>query len=218
MKTVRGLKRRSFIYTGGLTGILAALGLNRTAHAGHLEAERFGERIAERYPAFDDARSRKVIFVAHCVINQNARCNGSAMTPSAMPGIAELLIANQIGIAQMPCPELGCLGLGREGMIYDQLCTHGSRRYLRALAQDIVYQARQYLGHGFKVLGVVGINCSPSCGVDCHAYNGEAPGRGAFMEELTAALREDGLELPLIGVADEKMDQSLADLKKLIGV
>ncbi|MFC2077088.1 hypothetical protein ACFLT7_08400, partial [candidate division KSB1 bacterium] len=125
------------------------------------------------------------------------------------------LLRRNIGIIQMPCPELGCLGLGREGLIYDQLSTHGNRRYLKGLARDVVYQTRQYLKHGFRVLGILGINCSPSCGVDCHAYNGAKPGKGAFMEELTEELRLEGLELPVIGVADRESDKAVPVIERL---
>lgn len=171
--------------------------------------------MIERYPPFNDARSKKVIFVAHCIINMNARCNGSGVAPSAMEKIPEFLLKHHIGIAQMPCPELGCLGLGREGNIYDQLSTPGNRKYLKSLAQDVIYQVKQYRKQNFKVLGVLGINCSPSCGVDCHADNGSKPGKGAFMEELTEALEAAGLEMPVIGVMNAEADKAVAQLEKL---
>ena len=207
--------RRRFL--GRITGLsaLAALFPCRLFGISELVKNRFGERMIERYPPFDDARSKKVIFVAHCIINQSARCNGSAETPSAVAKIPEFLLKQHIGIIQMTCPELGCLGLGREGLIYDQLSTPGNRRYLKSLAQDVVYQVKQYRKQNFKVLGVLGINCSPSCGVDCHAYNGRKPGKGAFMEELTKALEAARLELPVIGVTDAEPDQALAVLEKL---
>ena len=62
---------------------------------------------------------------------------------------------------------------------------------------------------------MLGINCSPSCGVDCHAYSGAKPGKGAFMEELTEEFDKAGLEIPLIGVVDAEPDKALSELKKL---
>jgi predicted secreted protein len=215
MRFSRFLSRRAFL--GGVSG-LSVLGTflqRKLLYGGRFEGESFDGRMIDRYPAFDDARSKKVIFVAHCLINQNARCNGSAETPASVRGIPEYLLQNQIGIAQMPCPELSSLGLGREGLIYDQLSTPGSRRHLKLIAQDIAYQITQYRKHGFKVLAVLGINCSPSCGVDCHAYNGRKPGKGAFMEELTEEFNNTGLEIPLIGVADTEPEKALAEIKAL---
>jgi len=207
--------RRDFL--GRISGLsaLAAIFPSRLLGVSEFVKNKFGERMIERYPPFDDARSKKVIFVAHCIINMNARCNGSWVAPSAMEKIPEFLLKHHIGIVQMPCPELGCLGLGREGNIYDQLSTPGNRKYLKSLAQDVVYQVKQYRKQNFKVLGVLGINCSPSCGVDCHADNGRKPGKGAFMEELTEALEAAGLEMPVIGVNNAEADQAVARLEKL---
>lgn len=215
MRLTSLLKRRDFL--GGITGLfaLAACFPRKSWSISELEKNKSGERMIERYPPFDDKRSRKVIFVAHCVINQNARCNGSAETPSAIPGIPELLLKKRIGIIQMPCPELGCLGLGREGLIYDQLSTPGNRRFLRTIARDVAYQIRQYRKQGFRVLGIMGIDCSPSCGVECHAYNGEEPGKGAFMEELTEVLDKEGLQLPVFGVRDAEPEKALAWIEEL---
>ena len=215
MRFARLFSRRAFLAGASGLSVVAAIFGKKPLYGGRFEGKNFDERMIERYPAFDDNRSGKVIFVAHCVINQNARCNGSAETPASIPAIPEFLLNNQIGIAQMPCPELGCLGLGREGLIYDQLSTHGNRRYLRLLAQDVVYQIKQYLKHGFKVLAVLGINCSPSCGVDCHAYNGRKPGKGAFMEEFTEEMDKAGLDIPVIGVMDADPDKALEQIKKL---
>ena len=207
--------RRAFL--GRISGLsaLAALFPFKLFGISEFVKNKFGERMIERYPSFNDARSKKVIFVAHCIINMNARCNGSGVAPSAMEKIPEFLLKHHIGIAQMPCPELGCLGLGREGNIYDQLSTPGNRKYLKSLAQDVIYQVKQYRKQNFKVLGVLGINCSPSCGVDCHADNGSKPGKGAFMEELTEALEAAGLEMPVIGVMNAEADKAVAQLEKL---
>ena len=62
---------------------------------------------------FTDKRSKKVIFVAHCVLNQNAISDGTALYPSAHTDIIQKLLKSQVGIVQLPCPELLCLGLDR---------------------------------------------------------------------------------------------------------
>ena len=63
---------------------------------------------------FDDARSRRVILLAHCLLNQNAISDGTADFPSQFTELVELLTSNRIGMIQLPCPELICLGLDRE--------------------------------------------------------------------------------------------------------
>ena len=62
---------------------------------------------------FDDIRSKKIVFIAHCLINQNAISDGTAVYPAAFTDLINLLMQNDIGIVQMPCPELCCLGLDR---------------------------------------------------------------------------------------------------------
>ena len=66
---------------------------------------------------FTDVRSKKVVFVAHCLLNQNSISDGTAVYPAAFKDIINLFMDNDIGIVQLPCPELCCLGLDR-GNIY----------------------------------------------------------------------------------------------------
>lgn len=198
-----------------LTPALLAAGAGKAAGFEYVK-NRHGERMIERYPDFKDARSRKVVFLAHCILNQNARINSCAYTPATIPNIAEELVRRGIGMAQMPCPELGCLGLGRGGPveIYDQLSTPGARRKLREYAHDTAYQIKQYRKHGFRVLGVLGIDGSPSCGVELTYYKGEGPGTGAYIEELLETMKKEGLsDIPVKGVQDAGVEAAL----KLIG-
>jgi len=203
-------RRRDFFRGLSALSALVAGFSSRCLFAADFVKNKFGERMIERYPPFDDARSKKVMFVAHCILNQNARINTCAYTPAAIPKIPDCLLRRNIGIIQMPCPELSCLGLGRGGPeeIYDQLSTPGDRRYLRDMARDVVYQAKQYRKQGFRVLGVLGIDGSPSCGVDLTYYGGEKPGMGAYMEELTKALEDANLDFPVKGVMDAKPDEA----------
>ena len=62
---------------------------------------------------FDDCRSRRVIFLAHCLLNQNSISDGTAVYPAAFKDVLRLLMDNEIGVVQLPCPELCCLGLDR---------------------------------------------------------------------------------------------------------
>ncbi|MCE5189281.1 MAG: hypothetical protein LLF75_08920 [Eubacteriales bacterium] len=62
---------------------------------------------------FEDARSRKVVFVAHCILNQNSISDGTASFPGSNELVLRALLDAKIGIVQMPCPELSCLGLDR---------------------------------------------------------------------------------------------------------
>lgn len=62
---------------------------------------------------FKDKRSRKIVLVAHCVLNQNSKIDGCAHYPGPIKEVIELLISAGCGIVQLPCPELMHLGLDR---------------------------------------------------------------------------------------------------------
>src|SRR4030042_1116271 len=133
---------------------------------------------------FMDRRCKKVIFVAHCILNQNSISDGTAEYPAAVREVVDLLLQLSVGIVQMTCPELNCLGLDRGD-------THGAERpvlventwirkamnepasceKLNTLADNIIYQIEEYLRYGFTILGIIGINRSPSCGVDTTSEN-----------------------------------------------
>jgi predicted secreted protein len=106
---------------------------------------------------FDDNRSKKLIVVAHCIVNQNSISDGTADFSSQFAEIIEPLMENKIGIIQLPCPELLCLGLDRQdkaGALRDLLSENTRIRdlmeepqnimKLRAKADDLIGQIEEY--------------------------------------------------------------------------
>ena len=179
---------------------------------------------------FDDARSKRVVILAHCLLNQNSISDGTADLPSQFENIIECLMSSRIGLIQLPCPELLCLGLDRgdqrgadrplleETTRIRELMGEAGRVYvLRERANDLVQQIRQYQSHGFEVLGVIGVDRSPSCGVATTTISGsEQPGRGVFFEILAEALEDSGIELPMIGTKTSEPEASLAKVRQLL--
>ena len=70
-------------------------------------------RLLRRGVNFNDARGRRVVLLPHCALNQNSRVAGAAHRPAAMENLIAGLLQHNIGIIQMPCPELILLGLDR---------------------------------------------------------------------------------------------------------
>ncbi len=160
---------------------------------------------------FRDCRSGTVVFVPHCALNQNARLAGCAELPAAVTELIAGLMAREIGIVQLPCPELMVIGLDRERIqIRSALETHPARAACRQMARDVAYQIGEYLRAGVKVLGVLGKNGSPACGVEETWRFERGPGMGAFIEELKAALDDAGVDLPLAGAMDAEPGKALA--------
>jgi predicted secreted protein len=174
---------------------------------------------------FNDSRSKKVVLVAHCLLNQNARIDGCAFFPGAMGEIARALVDSGVGILQMPCPELECLGLDRSGRIRDG-ADIGIREALlgdkatacRELARGVARQVAEYRRHDFTIIGAVGNDGSPACGVDVTHYlnRGAAPGSGAFIIMLRDELAAAGIEIPFTAVQDHQWETGLERVKALL--
>jgi predicted secreted protein len=181
---------------------------------------------------FNDARSKSVVFVAHCILNQNAISDGTASFPGFVPDIIDILRASDVGIIQMPCPELHCLGLDR-GNVYGGsfpvveentrirkvLSQHSSTLKIKQLAQHIVFQMLEYRKHGFDIQGIIGINRSPSCGVDTTSKdNQEVHGEGIFIEALRREFHEHAIHVELVGIKAFETEKAVITVKKLLGI
>lgn len=163
---------------------------------------------------FTDIRSKRVIFVAHCVLNQNSISDGTADYPSTNTDVVRILINEQVGIVQMPCPELCCLGLDRGNIlgaqspvvientrIRKEMQKSPATEQLAVLVNQVVLQITEYHKHGFEILGIIGINRSPCCGVDTTSDNdNEINGQGVFIKAIKEALTKKNLLIPMIGI------------------
>ncbi len=163
---------------------------------------------------FTDKRSRKVVFLAHCLLNQNAISDGTAVHPAAFREVVRLLLDNDVGLVQMPCPELCCLGLDRgdprgverpvtveNTRIRREMQNPPAARRLEALVDQVLWQIEEYHRHGFEIIGLIGADRSPNCGVETTSdHDTEIPGRGLFIAALSRRLEEEGLSIPMIGL------------------
>lgn len=176
-----------------------------------------------------------MVLLAHCILNPNAKVSGIAQTSGAIPGIVEGLLREGIGIVQLPCPEQTFGGCLRWGMTREQYDTPRYRRHCRDILESIVDQSEDYLRGGYEILGIVGVDGSPSCGVErtCIGYEGGeiasmralpicsfAAGRGVFMECLLSMFEDRGLSIPAAGIDEEDQEALSWDmlLEKLHGV
>jgi predicted secreted protein len=160
---------------------------------------------------FHDNRSRRVILLPHCALNQNARSAGAAERPAAVAELVTGLLNRNIGIIQMPCPEICALGLVRgEVRLEKEMRTPSARAISRSLAKNLAEQIRMYLDSGIQIVGIFGKNGSPSCGVEETWANGVCEGKGAFIEELAAEISEQGFKIEIAGIRDNKPDEALA--------
>lgn len=60
-----------------------------------------------------DRRSGRVAFLIECLLNQNARDMGAAESPAIARPVIERLARRDVGMVQIPCPEIACLDFPR---------------------------------------------------------------------------------------------------------
>lgn len=156
-----------------------------------------------------DNRSGRVIFLSHCILNQNARMVNCGDFPAMFEPLIDYLKKKQVGLIQMPCIELYCLGLGRFDVRVGMETPAGMKR-LERLIDDQVFTMREYLFQGFEIVGILGKQVSPSCGVTrTWLDNREQDGQGVWIRELKKRLVKEKLDIPIHGVADFKQDESI---------
>lgn len=172
---------------------------------------------------FDDQRSKRVVLVAHCLLNMNARIDACGYFPGAMEGSAQALLDSGVGVLQMPCPELLFNGLDREAHggraigIRESLQTDEGRVACRRLVDGLVHQIHEYQKHGFEIIGVVCNGASPACGlVTSYHRDGIGPGDGAFVEVLKETFEANGIDLPFVAVRDHEWDENTRMLREFL--
>lgn len=172
---------------------------------------------------FQDGRSRRIALIAHCILNQNSISDGTAVYPASFRDVIDFFLDRDIGIVQMPCPELCCLGLDRGNplgaespvvventRIRRAMETGEASKRLSALIDHVTRQVLEYQKYGFEIVGIVGANRSPNCGVDTTSDGGmEVSGMGLFMEGISNSLARAGIAVPMIGLksTDDVMDK-----------
>ncbi len=187
-----------------------------------------------------DKRSKKVVFLSHCLLNENTRYLGGACQSGCIKEIVDQCLKHDLGIVQMPCPEQRAWG----GVLKRYLLMgHGLKlRYPLAyrlrgllipagmlitrfvysrLASEVVGQIEDYITSGFSVVGIIGIDGSPSCAVNrtpdykksniffstpvelvtpdsqkASLQESLMAGRGIFVDELLKKLKRRGIEIP----------------------
>jgi predicted secreted protein len=168
-----------------------------------------------------DGRSMKVLFAAHCILNQNARHVDCADFPSMMKPLMAAIQEKEIGVIQLPCPELMALGLGRDRdvppleTVREAIDLPDARKRLEPLVEQVLYQIREYRFQGFRIVGILGKNGSPSCGVETTSFKGgPGPGRGTFIKLLMDRLQSENLSIDIKGVDDHRQQESIDWLVK----
>jgi predicted secreted protein len=179
---------------------------------------------------------KKIVIVSHCVLNTASKVfyyNREDITKEEIARKAFLYeaIKEDIHLLQLPCPEFNMYGSNRWGHTKEQFDNPFFRDKCKEMLEPLILQMKEYTSENdkFEVLGIVGIDGSPSCGVNitcCGEWGGEFSGRsdikevlkkvhvksekGVFMEVLESMMQENGINLPIISLNEA--------LSKIIGI
>lgn len=167
-----------------------------------------------------------LIFVCHCVFNKASKVyEGKTLEPKeeeiARVKFLKEALENNINLIQLPCPEFIMYGSERWGHSRCQFNNPIFKENCRELLKPYILQIKTYLSNKekFNVLGIVGIEGSPSCGVNI-SFDGKWGGefssidslremlnkgdienkKGIFIEVLSELLEENQIKLPIVGL------------------
>lgn len=177
-----------------------------------------------------------ILFVSHCVINEFSKVV-SFKTPEEyeydLMDFLKFIHEENIGIVQLPCPEMHCYGLKRWGHVKEQFDHPHYRDECRKMFKPYLNQIIEYRNNGDNVLGIMGIFGSPSCGVfntcvgDWYGEIGSnenldgmistikrIDGSGVFIEVIERILEEECLKLPLFEYNKKTLDETMKMIKE----
>lgn len=180
-------------------------------------------------------RNKKIILLCHCIINSNSKVEGLSQYGGTFKEFVNFIGDKGIGIIQLPCPEMIIYGIKRWGHVKEQFDTLFYREQSRKMLKPIVQQTKSYLDAGYEIVGIVGIDGSPSCGVNytCSGnFRGEISNNselakiletlneiessGVFIEELKDYLGEVGVEIPFMAINENDVYSSLDKIIEIL--
>ncbi len=164
-------------------------------------------------------RSKKIIFVSHALLNQNAMSVGKAKFPGVVKDIVELLAEAGVGIVQMPSPEFEFNGSPewkfKPKESWDK--TKGYRTHCRSLSLQVLKQIEKYMIRDYRIVGILGVEMDPTSAVyQVDTGTRAIPGKGIFIEELEEQMKKKNFQVPIIGVNLNNIYSSMEKLQSLL--
>lgn len=178
-------------------------------------------------------RSKKILLLSHCLLNANAKVERIALYQGALTDLIVPLIERGYGFLQLPCPEMLHGGMARWGQVKEQYDTPFFRRHCETLLRPILDQIIDYRAHGYEIVGCIGVDGSPSCGIvkTCRGkWGGELSGnldlqatvdsvrlseeRGVFMQIFGALLEQNGVALSFYAIDESNPTASVQHILK----
>lgn len=177
---------------------------------------------------------RKIILLSHCILNPYSKVKSNEKTENMLP-LIEFLINNDIGIFQLPCPENLIYGQRRWGHVFEQFDTPFYRKTMVKELEPIFLELEDYVKNSTKIIAYIGIDGSPSCGVNFTCSNpkwggeigclypkdepltcGVAKRPGVYSLEISKLIESKGLNIPMLAFEKNRQEELIKELEQLI--
>ena len=163
-------------------------------------------------------RSKRFIFIPFCLMAQAYQAQGIVKYEwrSSIKPIMQLLIDNDINIVQMPCTEATFKNsLVREPKGLSKYNTDEFNEHCQKKADKVINDIKSIINSGYEVIGILGIEQSPSCCVNyIYTNKGNEKRKGIFVEKIYQGIKE--YNIPIIGINRKYVKKSLVELEKII--
>jgi len=170
-----------------------------------------------------------VVAVSHCILNQTTRWfwkGSGGWVEGFIVKFLERLKPLGIGLYQLPCPEFGFLGNPRKPMTKEEYMslpgfTDHCRKLAEKAVEDLTAFTRFSVDPKLRVLAVIGVEGSPTCGVYTTSKRTAVgsiriPGKGIFIEMLEKMLKAKGLDVAFYGLDLKQQDETVARIVKAL--
>jgi predicted secreted protein len=151
------------------------------------------------------------------LLNPNVKVPGVAEVPGVEPELVQWLLREGHGVIQLPCPEVEHLGLKRPRGedVKEQYDTTDYRAVCASIAGEVVRRLTAHEEAGYRVVGIIGVDGSPSCSVTKTPRRAPEGSKlsaepGIFMEELQAAMARAGKQWPFVGYPESRQPEAMA--------
>jgi len=179
-------------------------------------------------------RKKEIVILSHCILNCNSKVEGLALYEGAQVELIKYIIEKGYGIIQLPCPEMSMYGVKRWGHVKEQFDTPYFRKKCREIFEPILEQIIDYMENGYVIKALIGIDGSPSCGVNktCSSklWGGEVgceygiedkvkdlksiEAKGVFIEEIQKLLLERKITIKFIAIDEVNPNASISNIIK----
>lgn len=160
---------------------------------------------------------QRIILVSHCILNPYSKAQGvlNERKLEASRKVVETLLKDfETGVIQLPCPELLYKGLVRKPASRSSYDNPEFRKICQEIASQVVELVREYEQNIIKVIAYLGVEGSPSCGVEwTHLKEDEAEkGSGVFTEALCKAMGKAGIQIKYLGLPEKEKYGKIEEL------